>query len=87
MAKTKINLLIAKNPSTPIDVLKALAQKKDEVVRSDVASNPSTPQGGLKALGKDRSDDEIYSGGINPKCNVDLINILLGEQIWIEVLG
>ena len=43
MAKAKINLSIAKNPSTSVEILKLLAKEKDEGVRSDIASNPSTP--------------------------------------------
>lgn len=44
MAKAKTNFSIAKNPSTPVEILKLLAKDKDEAVRSDVASNPSTPK-------------------------------------------
>lgn len=50
MAKPKLNLSVAKNPSTPLNILKSMAKRKDEIVRSDVGSNPSTPEEVLKIL-------------------------------------
>ena len=53
--KDKQKMKLASNPSTPVDVLRALAQDEDWVVRSDVAENPSTPIEVLRALAKDES--------------------------------
>jgi hypothetical protein len=44
---------VAENPSTPVAVLKKLAEDTNEDVRMNVAENPSTPVALLQKLARD----------------------------------
>ena len=49
----EVRAKVARNPSTPIDVLTELAKDSDIVVRRRVACNPNTPIDVLTELAKD----------------------------------
>ena len=70
---------IAKNPSTPVDVLRTLASDENEYVRGGVARNPSTP---VDLLTIQASDARSYvRGGVarNPSTPVSLLTILASD--------
>jgi hypothetical protein len=50
---SRIRCEVAKNPNTPVEVLKELAKDEDYRVRQEVARNPNTPAEVLKELAKD----------------------------------
>jgi hypothetical protein len=70
---------VAKNPHTPVDVLRALAKDKVNLVRALVATNPSTPTDVLETF---FSDEKIVRDGLsgNPNTPVKLLKILAGDN-------
>jgi hypothetical protein len=50
-------MCVARNPSTPVDVLRQLAAVKNRDVRLCVAGNPSTPADVLMQLAADKNSD------------------------------
>jgi len=64
---------LAKNPSTPVDLLLELATDDYWGIRRDVAENPSTPLDILRALAKDPSDWVRYCVAKNPKASSKIL--------------
>jgi len=53
----KEKYVLAKNPSTPIDVLRELAKDTTFAIRQQVAFNPNTPEDTLRYLENDNFND------------------------------
>jgi pentose-5-phosphate-3-epimerase len=70
---------VAKNPHTPVEVLRHLAQDDVNLVRALVATNPSTPS---DVLEKFFSDEKIVRDGLsgNPNTPVKLLKILADDS-------
>jgi hypothetical protein len=70
---------VAKNPHTPVEVLRHLAQDEINLVRALVATNPSTPS---DVLEKFFSDEKIVRDGMsgNPNTPVKLLKILSDDS-------
>jgi pentose-5-phosphate-3-epimerase len=70
---------VAKNPHTPIEVLRTLAKDKVNLVRALVATNPSTPADILESF---FSDEKIVRDGLsgNPNTPVKILQILADDN-------
>lgn len=70
---------VAKNPHTPVEVLRFLADDDVNLVRALVATNPSTPS---DILEKFFSDEKIVRDGLsgNPNTPAKLLKILAGDN-------
>lgn len=70
---------VAKNPHTPVEVLRHLANDSINLVRALVATNPSTPS---DILEKFFSDEKIVRDGLsgNPNTPVKLLKILVDDS-------
>ena len=70
---------VAKNPHTPVEVLRHLAADPINLVRALVATNPSTPS---EILEKFFSDEKIVRDGLsgNPNTPVKLLKILCDDN-------
>ena len=70
---------VAKNPHTPVEVLRFLANDEINLVRALVATNPSTPS---NILEKFFNDEKIVRDGLsgNPNTPVKLLKILLDDN-------
>jgi len=70
---------VAKNPHTPVEVLRHLANDSINLVRALVATNPSTPS---DVLDKFFSDEKIVRDGLsgNPNTPVKLLKILVDDN-------
>jgi hypothetical protein len=70
---------VAKNPHTPVKVLRHLANDSINLVRALVATNPSTPS---DVLEKFFSDEKIVRDGLsgNPNTPVKLLKILVDDS-------
>ena len=70
---------VAKNPHTPVDVLRFLANDEINLVRALVATNPSTP---TDVLEKFFSDEKIVRDGLsgNPNTSAKLLKILANDN-------
>ncbi len=70
---------VAKNPHTPVEVLKLLAKDEINLVRALVATNPATPS---DVLDKFFSDEKIVRDGLsgNPNTPAKLLNILADDS-------
>ncbi len=70
---------VAKNPHTPVEVLRHLANDPINLVRALVATNPSTPS---DVLEKFFSDEKIVRDGLsgNPNTPVKLLKILTDDN-------
>jgi hypothetical protein len=83
IAKNKVDMgarwAVAKNPHTPVEVLRLLADDEVNLVRALVATNPSTPP---EILEKFFSDEKIVRDGLsgNPNTPVKLLKILSDDN-------
>jgi len=83
IAKNPINMgarwAVAKNPHTPLEVLRFLAKDDVNLVRALVATNPSTP---ADVLEKFFSDEKIVRDGLsgNPNTPSKLLKILTDDS-------
>lgn len=70
---------VAKNPHTPVEVLRHLSNDSINLVRALVASNPSTPS---DVLEKFFSDEKIVRDGLsgNPNTPAKLLKILTDDN-------
>ncbi len=70
---------VAKNPHTPVDVLRHLANDEINLVRALVATNPSTPPELLEKL---FSDEKIVRDGLsgNPNTPAKLLRVLVDDS-------
>jgi len=70
---------VAKNPHTPVEVLRHLSSDSVNLVRALVAANPSTPS---DVLEKFFSDEKIVRDGLsgNPNTPVKLLKILCDDN-------
>jgi DNA-binding transcriptional MerR regulator len=70
---------VAKNPHTPVEVLRHLANDSINLVRALVATNPSTPS---DVLEKFFSDEKIVRDGLsgNPNTSPKLLKILVDDS-------
>ena len=70
---------VAKNPHTPVSVLKKLAKDPVNLVRALVATNPSTPP---EILENFFADEKIVRDGLsgNPNTPIKLLQILAGDN-------
>jgi hypothetical protein len=70
---------VAKNPHTPVVILKKLAQDPINLVRALVATNPSTPPEILEGF---FSDEKIVRDGLsgNPNTPVKLLHVLVNDN-------
>lgn len=70
---------VAKNPHTPVEVLRHLANDSINLVRALVATNPSTP---TDVLEKFFSDEKIVRDGLsgNPNTSPKLLKILVDDN-------
>lgn len=70
---------VAKNPHTPVEVLRHLSSDSINLVRALVASNPSTPS---DVLEKFFSDEKIVRDGLsgNPNTPAKLLKILCDDN-------
>lgn len=70
---------VAKNPHTPVEVLRHLANDSVNLVRALVATNPSTPS---DVLEKFFSDEKIVRDGLsgNPNTPAKLLKILCDDN-------
>lgn len=70
---------VAKNPHTPVEVLRHLATDSINLVRALVATNPSTPS---DVLDKFFSDEKIVRDGLsgNPNTSHKLLKILVEDN-------
>ncbi|MCK9373907.1 MAG: hypothetical protein M0P91_12000 [Sulfuricurvum sp.] len=70
---------VAKNPHTPVEVLRHLSNDSINLVRALVATNPSTPS---DVLEKFFSDEKIVRDGLsgNPNTSAKLLKILADDN-------
>ncbi len=70
---------VAKNPHTPVEVLKILAKDEINLVRALVATNPATPPEVLEPL---FSDEKIVRDGLsgNPNTPLKLLKVLADDS-------
>jgi len=70
---------VAKNPHTPVEVLRSLANDEINLVRALVATNPSTP---TDVLEKFFNDEKIVRDGLsgNPNTSAKLLKILANDN-------
>ena len=70
---------VAKNPHTPVEVLRFLANDEINLVRALVATNPSTPP---DILEKFFSDEKIVRDGLsgNPNTPAKLLKVLVDDS-------
>lgn len=70
---------VAKNPHTPVEVLRSLANDDINLVRALVATNPSTP---TDVLEKFFNDEKIVRDGLsgNPNTSAKLLKILANDN-------
>lgn len=70
---------VAKNPHTPSEVLRFLANDEVNLVRALVATNPSTP---AEVLEKFFGDEKIVRDGLsgNPNTPAKLLKVLTGDS-------
>ncbi|TDA63308.1 hypothetical protein E0765_07585 [Sulfuricurvum sp. IAE1] len=70
---------VAKNPHTPVEVLRHLANDSINLVRALVATNPSTPP---EVLEKFFSDEKIVRDGLsgNPNTPAKLLKVLADDN-------
>jgi len=70
---------VAKNPHTPVEVLRFLADDEINLVRALVATNPSTPSDILERF---FSDEKIVRDGLsgNPNTPAKLLKILVDDN-------
>ena len=66
------NLEVAKNPNTPIEILKDLATDDDYYVRWEVAENPNTPVETLKVLATDKNGGVRWGVAYNPSTPIEI---------------
>lgn len=66
---------VAKNPSTPVDILRRLAQE-EEYVRIGVAQNPSIPENIADALAADPSISVRQYLSVNPSISAEALDRL-----------
>ncbi len=67
---------LAKNASTPIDVLCDLKDHADSVVRSNVACNPSTPPHLVRRFAEDPSTDVRFHMAGDPNLSLEILSQL-----------
>jgi len=78
----KVRVSVAKNPTTPLDVLRLLgneATESEAYVRLGVASNPNTPEDTLRLLGNQKTESEgtvRLAVASNPNTPLDTLRLL-----------
>jgi len=86
---------VARNPKTPVDLLRILANKSTEpqssIVRTTVAENPSTPVDVLRLLGNEKTEVDLLvrrAVAENPRTPEDTLRLLGNEatesQRWVR---
>lgn len=76
---------VARNPSTPADILAELANDEDDDVRGAVAENPNTPADILAELANDEEVYVRYIVAANPNTPADTLAELAADkddEIW-----
>jgi len=74
---------LAKDPNTPVDVLRELVKKSSYWIRSNVASNPTTPLDILRELAKeDNATVRLYTVR-NPNTPLDILRDLAKDESWL----
>ena len=78
---------IAKDLSTPVEVLRHMATYPDSCVKCEIAKNPNAPLDLLEQLSED--GDEVVRWGVtqNPNTSVDLLAQLAEDVNWEVVEG
>ena len=75
----EILIKIAKDPKTPLEILRKLASSNNRKVRAAVASNPRTPPDVLLMLASD-GDEEVRNAALrNPNCPRDAYSKVMIE--------
>ena len=74
--------IIAKDPITPPDILKELAEDKDYGVKANVAGNENTPEAVLSDLSK--SDEWVTRSNVaaNPNAPPEALKRLATDPLW-----
>lgn len=88
LAKTNIDLarLVALNPSSPLELLRKLANGSDKATRQHVAANPNTPTEVLQKLG-DEFPKEVSRNPALPLLLLENPNIRFFRTYCAKVLG
>lgn len=71
---------IARNPHTPVEILRALAGHSDSKIRAGVAVNPSSPLGLLLMLGADDVAEVRAEAAWNEHAPLSLLTRLEGDE-------
>jgi len=66
-------LSLARDPNTPVDVLRELSKNINWLVRLHVVKNPSTPIDVLRALAQDDDDMVRRQVALNPKSSSEIL--------------
>ena len=81
-AKAEVRWIIAKDATTPPEILKELAQDKDAGVKANVAGNENTPKVVLEDLAK--SDEWVTRSNVaaNPNAPPEALKRLATDPLW-----
>jgi hypothetical protein len=71
---------VAENTSTPVAILKALAQDEDGDVRSFIATNPQTPLEILEILSNDKYERVLLGIVVNPNTPLSTLSRLTASK-------
>jgi hypothetical protein len=71
---------LARNPNTPPEVLKVLANDVYSRVRYEVAQNPNTPQETLKVLATDEYSSVRWGVARNPNTSPETLKVLATDE-------
>ena len=72
----RYNMLVARHPETPIEILAHLSTDEDYEVRSAVAMNDSTPVEVLRRLAKDKIEQVRFGVAINSRVPSEILSDL-----------
>jgi hypothetical protein len=83
--KRRRNLKLAKDPNTPVEVLRVLSTDKNSWVRCNVAENPNTPVEVLRVLSTDKDFSVRYNVVRNPNTPVEVLRVLCDVATFIQI--
>ena len=76
---------VARNPNTPVELLRTLSTDSDEIVRRMVASNPATPPDTLRQLASDNEWPVLYEVAMNSNTPSDVLTDLYNRNAFINI--
>lgn len=80
-ASITVRECVAKNPNTPLDILKKLSE--NDITRASVALNESIPFSYLEELSKDSNSEVRYSVASNVKTPCSILFVLAHDENYL----